>query len=73
MRGRVRVAVLVDNTGEPRRCVVLQSSDEALLDQSTCRLMLEKARFDPARDRKGRAVAGVYRSPRVRWMFANGD
>ncbi|WP_440980150.1 TonB family protein [Sphingomonas pseudosanguinis] len=73
MRGRVRVAVLVDNTGEPRRCVVLQSSGEALLDQSTCRLMLEKARFDPARNRKGRAVAGVYWSPRVRWMFANGD
>jgi TonB family protein len=49
-------------------CTVTSSSGSASLDAATCRIMTERARFIPARDRRGRAVADSL-SARVRWVL----
>ena len=39
-----------------------------MLDEATCRLIMLRSRFNPATDRRGRAVVGTY-SNRVRWVI----
>jgi len=50
------------------RCVVTASSGSAALDEATCRIMTERPRFTPARDRRGRAIADRV-SSRMRWVL----
>lgn len=54
--------------GRAKSCAVIQSSGSAVLDETTCALVSERARFDPARDAKGRKIQGRYRS-RVQWTI----
>lgn len=61
-----RVTVGID--GKVSACEVTVSSGWAALDEATCRLVAERARFTPAKDRKGRPVTGVYEN-RVRWQI----
>ena len=58
--GRVRFTLEVDAEGRPLSCTVVESSGHAALDRTTCAVMLERARFAPARDSAGRAVPGTY-------------
>jgi TonB family protein len=53
--------------GTVSNCTVLISSGSDLLDETTCRLTSQRARFAPGRDRRGRAIAGTYQN-RVRWQ-----
>ena len=62
--GSVRFALAVTPEGKVRTCEILESSGNARLDENTCRLLTRYARFAPARDRRGKAVAGRY----VQWM-----
>lgn len=54
--------------GLPRRCEVTASSGRADLDDATCRLLMERARFKTHRDDKGVRIGGTY-SSRVRWQI----
>jgi TonB family protein len=67
--GRSNVAVQVDPDGIPTGCEVVASSGHAVLDEATCRIVVRRVRFDPARDRQGRAVSGIYRHFNVRWQL----
>ncbi|CAM3176046.1 MULTISPECIES: energy transducer TonB [Sphingomonas] len=67
--GRSSVAVQVDPNGTPTGCEVVRSSGHAVLDEATCRTVVRRVRFDPARDRQGRAVSGIYRPINVRWQL----
>ncbi len=58
----------IDPQGRVSACLITVSSGWSALDEATCRLISERARFSPATDRKGRAVAGTY-SNRVRWVI----
>lgn len=60
MAGRTTIRLSVDRFGFPISCQVLESSDHTLLDDITCKAMLRRARFFPARDANGDAVAGHY-------------
>jgi hypothetical protein len=53
--------------GAPTRCTVTLSAD-AELDRTTCDVFMTRAHFQPARDARGRAVAGSVAS-RVRWVL----
>ena len=57
--GRVSVRYLVDVDGRVARCTVTRSSGSADLDDTTCRLIRERFRFDPSRDRQGNPVAAT--------------
>ena len=69
--GRVRVEIVVDDSGNMLRCDVAASSGSRDLDASACQIPLARARFEPARDEAGIPVAGVFGhtfdwSPRLR-------
>src|SRR3954469_4591066 len=53
--------------GAPIRCPITLSAD-AELDRTTCDIFMARAHFQPARDGRGRAVAGSVAS-RVRWVL----
>lgn len=67
LRGSVQVLLLIDRQGMPRQCAVLKSKGDGELAGLTCRSLMAKARFEPARDRTGRTIAAVYSLPLVRW------
>jgi protein TonB len=59
-QGRVDFRLTVAPTGRVRDCVVTASSGSAALDGATCRLMISRARFTPARDSTGSPVEGSF-------------
>lgn len=65
--GTVRARLSVDAEGRVDACEVLASAGHAALDQATCRA-LRRARFVPARDAAGAAVAGTL-AQNVRWRL----
>ncbi|WP_235523016.1 TonB family protein [Novosphingobium sp. Leaf2] len=66
--GAVGFTVQVDPNGRVSHCAVTTSSGNEELDVTTCNLVTLRAMFDPARDRKGRAIASTY-STRVVWKM----
>lgn len=57
--GSVTVEFTVETDGRVSECQVTESSGNADLDTTTCRLIERRFRYDPARDAEGRAVADV--------------
>ena len=70
-QGTVTIRLDVDERGAVRGCAVTRSSGSASLDETTCRLYRERARFTPAHDRHGRAVADVWNGPPITWRIAD--
>lgn len=68
VEGVVRFLVDVDRRGEPAKCTVTVSSGSDQLDARACNLIMTRARFSPATDRRGRPVAGSYANS-VRWAI----
>ena len=64
--GRVRVTVAVDQAGRPTGCAVRRSSGHWSLDNATCAAMINRGRFDIARD--GPRVRH-WTSPVIRWVL----
>jgi protein TonB len=62
----VRLAVGAD--GRVTDCNVTSSSGSSVLDQTACRLLMRRARFTPAKDTSGSAVAGSW-SSRFTWRL----
>jgi len=58
--GTVSISVEVSPAGTVTSCRVTRSSGSANLDLGTCDLITERARFAPARDAKGRAIAASH-------------
>jgi len=56
-QGTVAVQVTVEADGRVSRCATVRGSGNAGLDEMTCRLVRERARFTPALDARGRPVA----------------
>ncbi|MBW0145437.1 energy transducer TonB [Sphingomicrobium clamense] len=66
-QGTVRARLTIDTRGRVSACTVTQSSGSSLLDDTTCRLLQRRARFDPATDSSGAKVQGTYNTPPIRW------
>ncbi|HEX8224107.1 MAG TPA: energy transducer TonB [Allosphingosinicella sp.] len=68
-QGPVAFSLAVGADGRPTACSVTGSSGSTILDSTTCRLLMERALFEPARDSRGKptgdTVAGriVWRLP----------
>lgn len=54
--GTVFVQYAVEPDGRVGECVVMESSGNAELDETTCRLIQQRFRFDPSRDGQGRPI-----------------
>jgi protein TonB len=55
--GTVSLRFVVAPTGRVSRCSVTRSSGNAALDETTCRLILRRFRYRPARDNEGNPTA----------------
>ena len=66
--GTVGFTLGVDEQGRTVQCTITQPSNSAVLDSTTCRLMALRARFEPARDAKGKAIPSTFQS-RMRWVL----
>ena len=66
--GLVRFVVTVDASGIARDCIIVEEAEAETLNQPTCDLIMAEARFEPARDRRGRAIAASFSRP-VRWVL----
>jgi hypothetical protein len=65
--GTVGFTLDVGADGVPTRCTIIRSADEEL-DRMTCDIFMARAHFQPARDTRGRAVAGPF-TGRLRWIL----
>lgn len=71
MTGSVGFRLRVDPEGAPSACETSYSSGWAFLDRTTCDLLMRRARFRPALDRRNKPVASYF-SSRVRWEIPPG-
>lgn len=61
-QGYVGYRLEIAPDGKPSRCEVMLSSGSQILDQVTCPLLLQRARFRAIKDSEGQPTAGVFRS-----------
>ena len=54
--GVTRVMIMVGTNGRGKACRVLRSSGHQDLDQATCRVLMQRAKFYPARNANGNTV-----------------
>lgn len=66
IQGRTVAVLQVDAHGQITSCRIERSSGSDMLDQTVCQRARERARFSPARDAQGAAIAGSYILP-IRW------
>lgn len=66
--GSVGFAVAVARDGSVAGCRITASSGSRALDEGTCRIVTERARFRPARNAAGEAVADEVQS-RITWAL----
>lgn len=54
--GRVHIRYVVETDGRVTNCLITRSSGSDVLDRTTCSLIEQRFRYDPARDRYGRPI-----------------
>lgn len=69
-QGSVTVKLKIDPSGLVASCRVARSSGHVALDEQTCALFRARARFEPAKDRNGRAVGADFKQ-QVSWKLAD--
>lgn len=72
VQGTASFVLSVDKSGGVMDCYIGQSSGSSVLDAATCRLLRQRGRFLPAKDKYGQPVEGTY-SSRVRWVVPEPD
>jgi protein TonB len=67
-QGTTAFELSIDRRGRVERCTIVTSSGSPSLDEATCSVLKRRARYDPARDDHGRAVADTT-SGRIKWVL----
>lgn len=67
-QGTVEIVWTISTQGYVEDCYIAKSSGHAILDEAACRAIIRRARYEPARDREGRAIASAERR-RVVWRL----
>lgn len=68
LQGTAGFRVTIGTDGTVTGCTITSTSGTPELDEATCRLVSQRARFSPALDAKGQPVVGQY-SSRIRWVI----
>lgn len=69
--GQVEARVTVTPDGKASDCQMVRSSGHDDLDQITCRVVVKRARFKPARDREGHAMSSPFLFT-IWWLMPSG-
>jgi TonB family protein len=67
-QGATGIRLMVGADGSLRDCHVVESSGSTILDQTTCEIILKRAKFEPALDRSGTPVPSLTFT-RVQWAL----
>lgn len=67
-QGTVEFLLTIGVDGAPTDCVVTSSSGSSSLDSASCRIMMERARFQPAKNVAGKVTVGTYAS-KITWRL----
>jgi protein TonB len=59
----------IDDAGRVTGCTIARSSTHKTLDDATCNIVRERAKFVPARNSDGQAVSSTYVTPPVTWRL----
>jgi protein TonB len=70
--GTVYMRFVVGTNGRVTDCSVTRSSGNVELDETTCRLIMQRFRYEPTRDAKGRAVPDVVTGEHV-WSVTQSE
>ncbi|MGB7409103.1 MAG: energy transducer TonB [Pontixanthobacter sp.] len=68
--GISRFSLVVDASGSATECAITESSGSVDLDETTCKLLLQRAKFEPARGVDGAPVESTWDNA-VRWQIPN--
>ena len=71
--GTVYVSYTVEADGRATACQVRRTSGNRDIDAMTCRLIEERYRFEPARDRQGKKVRSRVENQDHTWDFSTGE
>ena len=66
--GVVRAKLHISAEGRVMSCLIVQSATP-LLDAATCRILVRRARFVPAKDQAGAPVENDLVTPPIRWQL----
>lgn len=66
--GTTALTVTVDVTGRGKNCIVTISSGSSDLDAASCRLVITRGRWSPAKDENGTPIESTY-SSKVVWKL----
>ena len=69
-QGTVYYRLTIGVDGHVKECRVTRSSGSPNLDQASCRLLTQRARFKPAVDSSGRAIESTYDNKLV-WRYSD--
>ena len=67
-QGTVAYRLQINRRGRVAECSIVSSSGSDTLDDATCRIIEDRARFEPARDTAGKRIGDEY-SGRIRWVL----
>lgn len=56
-QGSILYRLTIDKAGRPTACAIVSSSGSPSLDNATCRIIMARARFRPAKNAKGKKMA----------------
>ncbi|GAA4036885.1 energy transducer TonB [Parerythrobacter jejuensis] len=70
--GEVNYRLAVADDGSVEDCAITESSGSESLDDLTCNMLVERAKFEPAIDATGNPVSGTYEGSRS-WRFRKHD
>jgi protein TonB len=65
--GSVVLDLIVEPTGVVKKCHVVKSSGHPLLDDQTCWVFINRARYRPDTDADGHPIQTILRTPPVTW------
>jgi protein TonB len=68
-QGRVGFELRISPAGRATDCAITRSSGSTELDRRTCQIMLQRARFRPARDGRGNPVSDVIAAT-IGWVLS---
>ena len=67
-QGRVKVKLGVDASGAVSSCTIVESSGHSALDERTCAVLQERAKFEPATDSRGNPIASDF-TQEISWKL----
>src|SRR5690349_19703223 len=69
LHGEVRAKLRISKEGRVSACHIVKSSGLKRLDNATCKILIERSRFMPARDRFGRPTEDTFLTPPIVWRI----